>query len=193
MDCLSLERLYSYLEEDLGEPERIAVEAHLASCPKCRCVFEERKLLLQAAETLPPIEVPPDFAKGIMDRLSPAPAKPNFLRWPAAGFTAFVAALAVVTLLGGDSLSQFFIRLTRGLWGYAQNVVYVLLKIVKYISLSFKILTQIAGQLLEGLKILTSFIGPEMQIAFVCATILIIIGGGLFWSRKFFSEKNNEK
>jgi hypothetical protein len=40
---------------------------------------------------------------------------------------------------------------------------------------------------------LTSFIGPETQIVFIGATVLLVLGGGFLWSRRFSTERNHEE
>jgi Putative zinc-finger len=198
MSCLSLERLYAYLERELSSPENRDIEGHLAVCPKCRDAVEERRRMLQAIETLPAFDVPPDFAKGVMDRISTAPAKVkvSFVRWLAAGvagFLAFSVALAIFALLTGHSLSQFFIRLNRGLWSYVQVAVSGLAKFAKFVILAFKIAGQFLQELLESLRAFASLISPEAQVIFVCSSLLLVLAGGLLLRRKFFLEKNHEK
>jgi len=196
MTCLNLERLSSYSEGELTGPEKRAVEEHLASCLKCREAVEERRLLIQAARTLPPFEVPSDFAQKIMARISPAPARLTVLGWlaaAAAGVTALVATLGLAALLTGAGFSQLFLGLNRFLWNNIQNIASVLVKVTKYIFLVFKILGQISRELIGWFKVLTSFIGPEAQIILVCLALVIIFCGGILWSRKFSVEKNHEK
>jgi predicted anti-sigma-YlaC factor YlaD len=196
MACLNLERLYSYLEGELEALEKKDFEAHLASCPKCRDAVEERRRLAEAVRTLPPFEVPADFAQKIMDRISPLPAKVTLLSWlaaAAAGLATFVVMLTAAALLTGHSLSQLLLGLSRFTWNNIQSLSFFLIKIAKYILLIFKILAQISREIIEGFKVLTSFIGPEAQIIFVCVTFILIITGGFLWSRKLSVEKDYEK
>lgn len=198
MSCLSLERLYAYLERELSSPENRDIEGHLAVCPKCRDAVEERRRMLQAIETLPAFDVPPDFAKGVMDRISTAPekVKVSFVHWLAAGvagFLAFSAALAIFALLTGHGLSQFFIRLNHGLWSYVQVAVSGLAKFAKFVILAFKIAGQFLQELLESLRAFASLISPEAQVIFVCSSLLLVLAGGLLLRRKFFLEKDHEK
>jgi hypothetical protein len=197
MNCLSLERLYAYLEGDLSPAESRDIEGHLPACRPCRDAVEERRRLLQAIESLPTFEVPPDFAKGVMDRISVAPAraKVSFVRWSAAavaGFLAFVAVLSVFALVTGQNFSQFFIRFNRGLWSYIQEGALVLAKFAKLVVLFLKVVGQLLGELLEALGVFTSLIRPEAQIIFICASFLLILAGGFLWRRKFLVEKNHE-
>lgn len=196
MTCLNLERLYSYLEGELEALEKKDFEAHLASCPKCRDAVEKRRHLAEAVRTLPPIEVPADFAQKIMDRISPLPAKVTLISWlaaAAAGLATFVVMLTAAAFLTGHSLSQLLLGLSRFTSKNLQSLAFFLIKIAKYILLAFKILAQISREIVEGFKVLTSFISPEALIIFVCVTFILIITGGFLWSRKLSVEKDYEK
>jgi len=196
MTCLNLERLYSYLEGELEALEKKDFEAHLASCPKCRDAVEKRRHLAEAVRTLPPLEVPADFAQKIMDRISPLPAKVTLISWlaaAAAGLATFVVMLTAAAFLTGHSLSQLLLGLSRFTSKNLQSLAFFLIKIAKYILLAFKILAQISREIVEGFKVLTSFISPEALIIFVCVTFILIITGGFLWSRKLSVEKDYEK
>ena len=196
MTCLKLERLYAYLEGDLAGRDKKAVEDHAASCSACREAIEERRYLLQAAETLPAFEVPGDFTQSVMDRIAPERAKAKAsirLMAAAAGLTTFAAGLVATALITGRPLSQLVLGLNRFLWSNLQGLASVLAKGAKYVFLTFKVLIQIAGEVLQILKTLTSFIGPETQIVFIGATVLLVLGGGILWSRKYSVEKNHEE
>jgi hypothetical protein len=196
MTCLNLEKLYAYLEGDLDGRDKKFVEDHAASCSACREALEERRYLLQAAETLPAFEVPGDFARSVMDRIAPERAKAKTSVWlkaAAAGAATFAAALVATTLITGHTLSQLVLGLNRFLWSNLQGLASVLTKGAKYVFLTFKTLLQITGEVLQILKTLTSFIGPETQIVFIGATVVLVLGGGFLWSRRFSVERNHEE
>lgn len=198
MTCLELEKLYAYLEGDLAGRENKAVEEHLASCSACREALEERRVLLRAAETLPAFEVPRDFVQAVMDKIAPAPerSKAKTAGWllaAAAGLTTFAAALVATTLITGHNLSQLVLGLNRFLWNNLQGLASVLTKGAKYVFLAFSVLVQIAEKILEILKDLTSFIGPETQIVLFGTTALLVLGGGFLWSRRLSAERNHEE
>jgi len=198
MPCLKIERLYAYLEGELPGRDKASFEDHLAACEKCRDALETRKALLAAAEALPPFDAPPDFARSIMDRLSPAPAKSKIplsgrLAAAGVGLATFGVTISVVSLISGRSLSQLFLGLNRFFWNAVQGFATTFAKLAKYVVLTFKILGQIAGAILEILKTLASFIGPETQIVFLCVTMILVITCGYMWSRRFAAERNHEK
>ena len=196
MNCRDLNTIYAYLEGDLSAAERSDFERHLARCSQCRSAVEERRLLLQAAATLRPFEVPEDFAAGVMSRLGAAPSRATVFGWlvaALAGFASFAATLVVAALLTGHSLSELFLGFNRFLWNNVRNLSFVVTKGLKYLYLAGKILAQVFQQILEGLKVMTSFIGPEAQVAAACAAALILIGAGVVWRRKFLWERHHDE
>jgi hypothetical protein len=197
MSCLRLETIYGYLDGELGPAERGELERHLASCPKCREAVEARKTLIQAAESLPAFDVPADFARGILEHIpaKAAPGKVTAFGWlvaAAAGFLSFAAAITAAALLTGHNLSRLIPALSRFIWTNIQGLANVLAKIAKYIVIAVRILGQILGQILEGFRIMTSFVGPEFQIAAVCLTIVFLAGAGFLWARKYSVERSHE-
>jgi anti-sigma factor RsiW len=68
------DRLSDYLDGDLAPGDRIAVEAHLASCPECRATLVELRRLVTQARSLADRPVERDLWAGIADRIgTPAP------------------------------------------------------------------------------------------------------------------------
>lgn len=86
--------LAEYVDDSLPADARTAVEAHLASCPRCR---EEVALARDARDALGALpQVPaPDGLTFAVRRLARRPASPRIGRWVAAG------AAAAVLLAGG--------------------------------------------------------------------------------------------
>jgi predicted anti-sigma-YlaC factor YlaD len=194
MDCLRVDRLYLYLEGEFSPEDASGLEAHLAVCAACREALAERRRLVEAAETLPAIEVPADFSRSIMARLAPAPGHVHVGRWlaaAAAGWTVIGLAIAAATLLSGGRLSQLLVDLNRGFWNYFQGMAFLAGKVVKLAVIGLKIVLQVAARALDGVKFLTSLIGPEVQIAIVITALLLITAAVIF-SRKLALEKNHE-
>jgi Putative zinc-finger len=199
MTCLDLERLYSYLDGGLAGRDKQAVEEHIAVCPACREALEERRHMLRAAETLPDLELPGDFAETILGRIPSAPVprtpKTKASVWwlaAAAGTATFGVAMAATALLTGHSLAELLPALNRFLLSNFQAFASALAKGAKYVYLALKILVQLAGKILEALIRLTSYAGPEAQIVLVGATVLIVLGCAFLWNRRFSMEKNHE-
>ena len=191
MRCLAPDRIYAYLDGDLSEPERLAVQAHLAECGACRTAVAERRLLAEAADGLAPIAVPDDFAASVAARLPWAKAleaarKPILLR-PAAWAAAFVVlALAGAggMLLTGASLPELVRAASRFLWGNIEGLASFLAKSAAYAALGARVLGRLLGQLFEGFRVLTSLIGPEIQLAALAAALILAGAGFALWRRR---------
>ncbi len=69
MTCLHIDQICLFIEKDLSLEEARKVERHLASCAKCRNAVDERRMLLQAAESLPVLQAPPDFPQQVMAKI----------------------------------------------------------------------------------------------------------------------------
>ncbi|TMQ72377.1 MAG: hypothetical protein E6K80_02940 [Candidatus Eisenbacteria bacterium] len=62
------ERLSEYVDGDLSERDRGALEAHLPGCASCRATIEELQALLSRARTLEPSEPVVDLWPAIAAR-----------------------------------------------------------------------------------------------------------------------------
>jgi hypothetical protein len=70
MTCGELEaKLADYLDGTLGARDRAAVEAHLASCARCRALVAALEERPAAAMALPPLTPPRDLWSGIESRI----------------------------------------------------------------------------------------------------------------------------
>lgn len=174
MNCLLIEQIYLYLEKELSSPEKKKIEYHLTRCLKCRKALEERKILLQAAESLPSIEAPSDFTQRIMNRIFPA--KVSIREWLLAfslGFTIFLATSFIYLLASGQSLSSLFISLFHSRWNQGINISLIFAKLIKLISISLSTIRQILEALLHALSMLTTIISPEIKIIIITITLIL--------------------
>jgi hypothetical protein len=72
MECKNIEELLSpYLEDELTEQEREAVEAHLASCPTCAGILSFMKEARSTLSTFPELEV----SQELVEKLYTLPRK----------------------------------------------------------------------------------------------------------------------
>ena len=105
---------------------------------------------------------------------APKAARKPLLRRPAA-WAAGAAGLALAgagwVLLTGRSFSDVVLDASRFLWGNVQGLATLAAKSYSYAALAVKVLGKLAGQVLEGFKVLNSFIGPDVQIACLCAAL----------------------
>ncbi|MCX6570491.1 MAG: zf-HC2 domain-containing protein [Candidatus Aminicenantes bacterium] len=178
-DCRSAESFYLYLEGELGPSERRGLEAHLETCPSCRGVLAERRLLYEAFTSLPPFEVPPNFALSVMDRLpEPAAAGPRWLAALASGLTALVVGLLGFYLLTGESLPDVLVAVGRSFSSGFGRLLPLFAKLLKVGGLLLDVASGFVTMLGKGLVALLSALGPE--------GIGLILGLGLLMSLLFF-------
>ncbi len=103
--CPRAEDLTLYLEGELGPYESRKIEEHIEACAGCRERLEERRLLHEAFTTLPPFEVPADFARSVMAALpEPGPARGGWLGPLLAGASSLLIALLGFHVFTGQSL-----------------------------------------------------------------------------------------
>lgn len=161
MSCFSADRIYLYLEGELGPDDRRAFEEHLGSCPICRDALEERRPLHQAFTSLPPLEIPLGFARAVMARI---PERTGTALSRAAAFAtgalALMAGLLALHFLLGKSLADTLIQAIRSLTGGFGGLLPLLAKVLKSAALVLEILYELASALAGGLRILFSYLGP---------------------------------
>ena len=178
-DCRSAETLYLYLEEELGPAERRGLEAHLEGCPACREALAERRLLHEAFTSLPPLEVPPDFALSVMDRLpEPAEARSRWLAPLVAATTSLIVGLLGFYVLTGESLSDVLVAVSRSFSSGFGRLLPLFAKLLKIGGLLLDVASGFVMMLGKGLVTLLSALGPE--------GIGLILGLGLLLSLLFF-------
>lgn len=181
MKCLGIDQIYLYLEKELSSEEKNKIEEHLSVCLKCKNAFEERSLLLQAADSLPLWQPPPDFTQQVMAKIYPD--KVTLREWltaVAVGFSSVIAALFAFFMITGQNLMTFLHSSSHILWNSVKNVALIFAKLFKLASLLINIIGQLAGYILENFARLTSLISPEIQIIIITFSIIlftsIIIG-----------------
>ena len=178
-DCRSAETLYLYLEGEFGPAERRGLEAHFEACPACREALAERRLLHEAFTSLPPFEVPPDFALSVMDRLpEPAEAKARWLAPLVAGTASLVVGLLGFYILTGESLSDVLVAVSRSFSSGFGRLLPLFAKLLKVGSLLLDIASGFVTMLGTGLVALLSSLGTE--------GIGLILGLGLLLSLLLF-------
>jgi len=115
--------LAGYVDGDLGERERAEVDAHLATCERCRADVRSARLAKDRMASVPAAEAPPGLHDEILDAVRRAPheapvvevfgARPRRSSKPAAWLGAVAAAAAI--LIG--------VFVFNGLSGSSQNAV----------------------------------------------------------------------
>jgi predicted anti-sigma-YlaC factor YlaD len=176
MRCLSIEQIYLYLEKELPAAEDREIHKHLAVCPKCKKAAEERKLLLQAAESLPFWKTPPGFDQQVMARIFPK--KASLLAWlgaAASAFASMILAVFVFALVTGQNLSSLLFNIYHTGLDFIKNTSPLFVKTLKVASLLTKILQQLVELLIKALILLTTIISPQVQIILIAVAIIFIV------------------
>jgi anti-sigma factor RsiW len=83
MNCRSAEVLYSsFVEDELSQKERHALESHLAECRRCSAAVEELRATVELMGALPSYEPGPHFEEDVMDRIRTGEAlRPTVVEW----------------------------------------------------------------------------------------------------------------
>ncbi len=184
MKCLNIEQIYLYIEKELSPGENKKIEEHLTICPKCKKALEERRLLLQATESLPLWQTPPDFTQQVMARIFPA--KVSLKAWLGAvstGFVSLILALFIFFLATGQNLSSLALSFYDTILNFIKNLSPIFVKLIKLASLFVKILQQLSEYIIKGFTLLTTIISPEIQIIIITVTI-ILIASSIYGIRK---------
>jgi predicted anti-sigma-YlaC factor YlaD len=112
MDDRWTDRLSEYLDGELPETERVALEAHLSSCAQCSAVLADLRLVIRQAQALAPLEPRHDLWPVIVRRIgATSPAQSDVVdlkahrsarrRWAFSVPQLAAAGIALMTLSGG--------------------------------------------------------------------------------------------
>jgi tetratricopeptide (TPR) repeat protein len=114
------DRLSEYLDHELSDRDRMALDAHLATCQECRTTLEELRAVVARAASLQPVPPAADLWPGVEQRLdvrsrsTVTPFRARLARRVSFTLPQLVAAgLALMVLSGGAVwLSQYGGRTT---------------------------------------------------------------------------------
>jgi len=160
--CPRSEDLYLYLEGELGPYLARKLEEHIESCPACREALAERRLLHEAFTSLPPFEVPADFARTVMDGL-PEPEIQK-ARWLAPLITA-TAALSIglfgFYLFTGQSVFEVLLALNRFFAAVVAQVMPLAAKTLKLGNVLLRVVGDLIAMGFAGLSTFSRVLGPQ--------------------------------
>jgi hypothetical protein len=194
MKCLTLEQIYLFLDKDLPPFQSQKIEEHLAICAKCLEAVEERKALLECAESLPDLEIPADFSQQVIAKIFPKKAS----LWAliaafASGFACLVSALFILFRINSQPLPSLLLSYGRSLLNSIGTISLLVFKSFKLILLSIKILPEAGKELLKSFSSLTALISPPVQVIIITAVCLLFLSIIYGFGRRFFLENNHEK
>lgn len=175
MSCLRLEEIHGYLEDELGSAERLSCENHLAVCGRCRRALEDRKILQEAVRGLDSLEVPPDFARRVMDGLFRR-RRLSLPGWAAvflAGAAGLPAAFLVFCISTGRSLPSLVLGANRALWSFAKSAALASAKLFKVFVFSSRLFLELVEDFLTGFyRLFSNVVEPELQVLGIVLAVL---------------------
>ena len=118
------DQLGAYLDGELREPARQAVQAHLETCPACRAELAELRRLSETLRQAPlPAQLPSAgrFADQVSSRLPPRPVEPASFPMSRTGWLIPLGLLAAMLAIQAGTLVSMIIPLAAngGLFGQA--------------------------------------------------------------------------
>ena len=174
MNCLRIDQIYLFLEEELSLKESRSIRDHISSCEKCRKAVEERRHLVEASQSLPVWEIPHDFNQRVLARIFPKGVTiRDWIVTAAIGLSSAVLAFFVVYLISGQTLADLFINLNHTALNIFQNILVMLVKVAKLISIGIKLAFKFVSLLIKGLTSLTTILSPEIQFGLIVLTVII--------------------
>ncbi len=187
-NCPPAEDLYLYLEGELGPYKARGLEEHVERCEACREALAERRLLHEAFTTLPPIEVPADFARSVMENLpEPDPAPTGHLAPLLAAAASLVVGLLGFNLLTGASLSDVLVAVNRFVGSAVAQGLPLAAKSFKVAALLLHAATDLAEMLFAAGGAMVRSLGPGgfgLLLGLGGAFLLLVV----FGARRFLSQ-----
>ena len=173
MGCLTIAQIYLFIENELAVDEVQKIQKHLSTCTKCRNMVEERQVLVQAADTLPQIELPPNFTQQVMAKIFPnrIPFR-VWIRATAGGLSALTFAFFLFFVLSGKNLADLFVSINKFLLPALRTLSKGGVKAFKLLWHLINIIAQFLDFALKGFGKLMTILSPEVQIGIVTITLI---------------------
>ena len=174
MDCLNIEQIYLFLEQEMSPDEMLRIQKHLDSCPRCVDAVEDRRALVLAANSLPQIEVPPDFRQLVMAAIFPDKVPLSvWVKSIAAGLSSTVFAFLLYYIFSGKNLADLFISIGQFFLSVLSALSTGLAKILKLAGYLVNILFDLVRLLIKGFVQLTTLLSPEAQFIIIAITLFL--------------------
>jgi len=173
MGCLTIAQIYLFIENELASDEIRKIQKHLSTCVKCRNAVEERRVLVQAADTLPQFELPPNFTEHVMAKIFPSRIPLRvWIRASAGGLSAIIFAFFLFYVFSGKNLADLFISVNKFLLPVLRTLSTGVVKAFKLIWHLINIIAQFFDFVLKGFGKLTTILSPEVQIGIFALTLI---------------------
>ncbi|MCJ7583101.1 MAG: zf-HC2 domain-containing protein [Candidatus Aminicenantes bacterium] len=173
MGCLTISQIYLYIENELASDEIRKIKNHLSWCAKCRDMVEERRVLVQAAETLPQFKLPPNFTEQVMANIFPSRIPFRvWIRATAGGLSAMIFAFFLFYIFSGKNLADLFISINKFSLPALRTLSTGIVKTFKLLWYLIKIIAQFFDFALKSFGKLTTILSPEIQIGIVTLTLI---------------------
>jgi hypothetical protein len=189
MKCLSLARLYDYLEGLLDEQEGREVGRHLLACGRCRQVMEDRRRMLEASRSLPSLELPADFTAKVMEAVFPK--KRPWRRWlwaPAAVLASLLLVTFGLAFLSGRAWPALMTDSSRMLWGAFRSGITLVAKAAQLIGTLLQVVFELFRVVWEGLNALGGLLTPA-TLALVLTGLALLTAASCLGFRKLFIRR----
>ena len=173
MGCLTIAQIYLFIENELAVDEVQKIQKHLSTCAKCRNMVEERRVLVQAANTLPQFELPPDFTEQVMAKIFPSRIPFRvWIRAAASGLSALTFAFFLFYVLSGKNLADLFVSINKFLLPTLRTLSTGIVKAFKLLWHLLNIIVQFFDFALKGFGKLTTILSPEIQFSIITLTLI---------------------
>jgi len=186
--CPRPENLYLYLEGELGPYDAAKLEEHLEACAACRDALAERRALHEAFTSLPPFEVPEDFARSVMDSLpEPEVRKAGWLAPLIAAVSALSVGLLGFNLFTGTSVLEVLVAVNGFFGSVLARVAPLLAKTVKLLNVLLEVAVNLVRLGFTGLVTFSRVLGPQgIALVFGLGALLTILA--VFGARRFLHQ-----
>jgi hypothetical protein len=187
--CPRPEDLYLYVEGELGPYDARKLEEHIECCPACRDALEERRVLHEAFTSLPPFEVPEDFARS--DSLpEPEVGKARWLAPLVAAVSALAVGLAGFNLFTGLSVFEVLVALNRFFGSVVAQATPLAAKAFKIGNVLLKVAGDLVNLGFSGLGTFSRVLGPQgTLVAIGLGALLSVLA--FFGARRFLRQGEN--
>ena len=186
--CPRPENLYLYLEGELGPYDARKLEEHIECCAACRDALDERRLLHDAFTSLPPFDVPADFARSVMDSLpEPEITKAGWIAPLIAATTALMVGLFGFFLFTGQSVFEVLIAANRFFGSVVAQVTPLVVKTLKVGNVILKVAGDLVTMGFSGLSTFSRVLGLQ-GIALVLGLGALLSLLAYFGARRFLHQ-----